>query len=189
MSLFHKDAVKKLMPIDLEGDYNKDIETEGQILDKINSDLSDCMNELFPLRCSEINIKLFEETCGIKVSNKSIDERKTAIIAQLRSQGGISVEKIIEYANSLGYDIEIIENKPALCGDAECGESIISKYNIIWQFMIKIVGLLPTYFRAGESGAGEYLVYYNPDPNLLLNLNKVKPAYMYSYIGGENGEN
>ncbi len=100
-------------------------------------------------------------------ANDTIEERRLALVQKIVSTGGQSRQYFIELANLLGYQIDIIEFRPFLCGQSQCGvymhedtfgKSLIGmtdNINIRFYWQVKVLGPRVTWFQCGQSECGK----------------------------------
>lgn len=87
----------------------------------------------------------------------TIQQRTAAVCGKFAARGGQSREYFIHLAASLGYQIEINTFKPFYASQGRAGDRL---YDEAWAFAWQVTVLASdtiTYFRVGESAAGEPL--------------------------------
>lgn len=84
------------------------------------------IEEADPRTCVE-TLEDWERVLGLPdpcaPENFTFDERRNAVIAQLRARGGASVEYFTGLAADRGYEVEIAEHRPFTCGRSRCGRA------------------------------------------------------------------
>lgn len=105
----------------------------------------------------------------------TLQGRRNALLAKLTSTGGQSAAYFIELAAALGYDITIEVFRPFRAGHSFAGDLLT---NGPWAFtwLVRSPAVSVTYFRAGQSAAGERLRTWGND-TLECKLNQLKPAH------------
>ncbi len=100
-------------------------------------------------------------------ANDTIEERRLALVQKIVSTGGQSRPYFIELARLLGYEIEIIEFRPFLCGRSLCGVNtredtfgkcligMTDNINIRFYWQVKVIGPRITWFQCGQSECGK----------------------------------
>lgn len=176
--MLHKDALKLLFPIELQGDFEKDIELEGEYLDNAQSRAEQLMEEMFPDAAYEL-LRDWERVCGlVPGADDPMLLRRDKVIKKLRELGGLSRAYFINLASSLGYTITIEELRPFMAGWGRAGDTLYI-YESIWIWRVKVSGQALYYFRAGQSAAGERLLWWPAQSALEDVLKDLKPAHTY----------
>jgi uncharacterized protein YmfQ (DUF2313 family) len=176
--MLHKDALKLLFPIELQGDFEKDVELEGKHLDNAQSRAEQLLNEMFPYQSYEL-LPDWERVCGLTPgADDPLQLRRDRVIRKLRELGGLSRDYFIKLAEALGSTITIEELMPFMAGWGRAGDTLYI-YESLWIWRVKVSGQSLYYFRAGQSTAGERLLWW-PAQTALENLLKdLKPAHTY----------
>jgi uncharacterized protein YmfQ (DUF2313 family) len=174
----HRDTLKLLFPIELQGDFEKDIELEGKHLDAAQSNAERLLNEMFPNQSYEL-LPDWERVCGLTPgSDDTLQLRQEMVVRKLRELGGLSRAYFIQLAVSIGYTITIEELLPFMAGIGRAGDALYVEA-VIWIWRVKIAGQSLYYFRAGQSSAGERLLWWLPQAALENILNELKPAHTF----------
>jgi uncharacterized protein YmfQ (DUF2313 family) len=107
--------------------------------------------------------------------------RRAEVVRRIRARGGLSIPYFIGLAQSLGYVVDIIEPVPTMAGWAGAGDELIGSEAISqWGLVIHNQ---PTYlFRAGESAAGEPLLWWTFQDFLEQLFVELKPAHTQVYF-------
>ena len=172
----HKNVLKLLFPIDIGGDFEKDIELEGEHLDAAQSNAERLLNEMSPDQSYEL-LPGWERVCGLTPgSDDTLQLRREMVIKKLRELGGLSRPYFIRLAASLGYTITIEELMPFMAGIGRAGDALYIEA-VIWIWRVKIAGQSLYYFRTGQSNAGERLLWWPMQAALENILNELKPAH------------
>ncbi|KAF0145128.1 MAG: phage protein [Nitrospirae bacterium] len=176
--MLHKDALKLLFPLDLGGEFERDIELEGKQLDLAQARVDDLLKEMFPDGAYEL-LCCWERVCGITPgADDTLQMRRDTVIRKLREIGRLDRKYFIDVAAAMGYTITIEELHPFMAGLSYAGDTLYVEESIfIW--LVRIAGQSLYYFRAGQSSAGERLLWW-PVQTVLENiLNDLKPAHTY----------
>lgn len=174
----HKDTLNLLFPIELQGDFKKDIEIEGKHLDSVQTRAEKLLNEFFPDQSHEL-LADWERVCGlIPKSDHTLQFRRDRVVMKLRELGGLSVPYFISLAASMGYRITIEELIPFMAGWSRAGDTLYA-YECIWIWRVRVLEQLLYYFRAGQSVAGERLLWWQVQTELENMLKDLKPAHTY----------
>jgi uncharacterized protein YmfQ (DUF2313 family) len=176
--MLHKDTLKLLFPIELQGSFEKDIELEGKQLDNAQARAEQLLREMFPDNAYEL-LPDWERVCGLTpASDETLQMRINKVIRRLRELGGLSRAYFINLAASLGYTITIEELRPFMAGWGSAGDTLYI-YESLWIWRVKISGQALYYFRAGQSAAGERLLWWPAQTALEDLLKELKPAHTY----------
>ena len=81
----------------------------------------------------------------------------------------------------MGYDIDIVEPMPSMAGWLAAGDELFGE-EIVHQWGVKIKNQPVYYFRAGESAAGEPLLWWESQSVLEELFISLKPAHTYVYF-------
>ena len=174
----HKDALKLLFPIDLGDEFGKDIELEGKHLDSAQARVDEMLNEMFPDKTYEL-LSSWERVCGIMPgADDTLQMRRDTVIRKLRELGRLDRKYFIDVAAAIGYTITVEELHPFMAGLSYAGDTLYVEESIfVWR--VKISGQALYYFRAGQSTAGERLLWW-PVQTVPENiLNELKPAHTF----------
>jgi uncharacterized protein YmfQ (DUF2313 family) len=176
--MLHKDTLKLLFPVEIQGSFEKDIEIEGKHLDNAQSRAEQLLKEMFPDQSHEL-LPDWERVCGLTPSaDDPLQLRRDRVIKKLRELGGLSRAYFINLAASWGYTISIEELRPFMAGWNRAGDTLYV-YESIWIWRVKVSGQPLYYFRAGQSVAGERLLWWQAQTVLENILNELKPAHTY----------
>lgn len=117
--------------------------------------------------------------------DQTIEQRRLALVSKLTMIGGQSRQYFIDIAASMGYQNATIEEYNTFnCGESGCGDALWSEADrFVWQINLPSDGAI-TYFRTGESGAGEPLQAWG-DEAIECRINRFKPAHttvVFAYV-------
>lgn len=106
----------------------------------------------------------------------SIRDRQRAVTSKLISTGGLNRAYYISVAAALGYEVFILQFRPAMCGMSVCGELINGEE---WPFTWKIAvpGSTVRNAYAGQTYCGDLLASWG-NKNLECALNKIAPSHI-----------
>ncbi|NVO00768.1 MAG: DUF2313 domain-containing protein [Geobacteraceae bacterium] len=108
--MLHRDVLRLLSPIDLQGAHQLDLSVEGAALDRSFNRVNDLLFEMFPDTSSEL-ISRWEQRYGlISTPLQTLQQRRNLVIARIRYRGSLCQQFYITIAASLGYNITIDEN-------------------------------------------------------------------------------
>lgn len=113
-------------------------------------------------------------------------ERIAALVDKVTRLGGQSPAFYIGIAERLGYEIEIEELRPFICGHSECGEELNGGDDIRFQWVVRVLGARLTEFFCGVSECGDALGEFDQAVDLECILRLLKPAHtnlILSYEG------
>ncbi len=179
--MLHKDTLKLLFPIELQGYFEKDIELEGKHLDNAQNRAEQLLNEMFPDGAYEL-LPDWERVCGFMPSaDDPLQLRKDRVIKKLGEIGGLSRAYFINLASSLGYTITIEELRPFMAGWGRAGDTLYI-YESLWIWRVKVSGQSLYYFRVGQSVAGERLLWWPAQTVLEDLLKELKPAHTFVFF-------
>jgi|APLak6261664116_1056043.scaffolds.fasta_scaffold25499_2 uncharacterized protein YmfQ (DUF2313 family) len=95
------------------------------------------------------------DPCAVGV-NATLQERRLALVSKLTYTSGQSRAFYQGLATAMGYDIEITEYQPFVCGLSQCGIDALWSYGhaVRHHWTVTVNGPRVTYFRCGESECG-----------------------------------
>lgn len=109
----------------------------------------------------------------------TIGERRAALVERLTALGGQSRAYFTAVAARLGYDIEITEQAPFMCGLSQCGlEDQIGSEEIAFHWWVAVFGSRVTWFEMGIGQCGRdpfARISYASDLECVLS--QYKPAH------------
>lgn len=109
-------------------------------------------------------------------------ERIDALIEKYRRLGGQSPTYFIALAERLGYEIEIEEYRPFICGWSECGEALNGGDEVRYQWTVRVLGARLIEFYCGGSECGEALGDFRRAEDLECLLRLLQPAHTYLIV-------
>jgi uncharacterized protein YmfQ (DUF2313 family) len=165
----HKDVLKQLFPIELGGVHDADLEIEGSHLDEALARSEQLLREVFPDTAGEC-IADWERVCAITPGAEDpLQLRRQRVVAKLLSRGGLSVAYFTHLAEEMDYTITIEELAPSV--ESHGNESVF-----IWRVTVHDTeGVY--HFRAGQSRAGERLLWWTALTGLEGLFTDLKPAH------------
>ena len=134
--------------------------------------------DAFPATTVEL-LPEWEATLGLPDpcagASPTLQERQAQVLARFANSGGQSAAYFIGYAANLGYAISITQFAPAVAGRLRAGQPCYGRdWAFAWQ--VNVPGSVVTYFRAGQSAAGEPLEDWN-NRVLECELRRIAPAH------------
>lgn len=167
--MLHRDILKLLFPLEMGGVFEEDIELEGRRLDDALASAGRLLDQIFPDTADAL-LPDWERVCGLTPgAEDSLQLRRSRVVAKLREQGSLRRSYYIEMAAQLGYTITITELAPGQEGYGDEG---------IFVWRVTVAGDTPVYyFRAGESAAGERLLWWPTLTAIEGLFEDVKPAH------------
>lgn len=142
--MLHKNALKLLFPIELDGDLNTDFDLEGSHLDAVVTRAEDFLTEMFPDEALELltdweRVVSIPDDC-IAVEAAAAD-RRINILSRIASYGGLSIPYFIILAANLGFTITIQEYHPFRVGIEGMGDFIRDPdFQFVWQVTVSAGG-------------------------------------------------
>lgn len=113
-------------------------------------------------------------------------ERIDALVSKIKRLGGQSPQFFIDLAESLGYEIEITEFRPFLCGINHCGTDHLTEgHDIRFIWYVTVLNAKLLYLRCGEGTIDQRLLDFRQADDLACVLMKLKPAHTELIIGYE----
>ena len=88
-------------------------------------------------------------------SDQGFEERRAAVVSRLTALGGASIAYFQGLATALGYEVEISERRPFICGVSRCGVDEMGPPQIVFNWIVNVLNQRLTYFRCGFSRCGE----------------------------------
>lgn len=151
---------------------------------RIDARGQDMLREALPQTTLEL-LAEWERVAGLPdpcvTTSQTIQERRNALLARLSSSGGQSRAFFIALAEYLGFTVTITEFRPFRAGISCAGDPACdTEWTFVWR--INAPETTVTYFRAGQSAAGEPLRKWG---NELLEcvMSRVKPAHTHLIFG------
>lgn len=118
-------VLKQLFPVELGSISDSDFDIEGSYLDVLLSSADDLLAEVFPDTATDLLFD-WERVYGIySAPGASTADRRNAIIARARDDGGLHKDYFIGIAAGLGYSITITDGGGAFrAGISSAGEAL-----------------------------------------------------------------
>ena len=114
----------------------------------------------------------------------TITQRRNSLIAKLRSEGGNTVADYLALINGLGYDAQIIEYRPFVCGHSECGDDhMLGGDDVRFWWHVELLSEQVFNFEAGENELNDRLGDWSFGDELPCILNREKPAFTLVTFG------
>jgi uncharacterized protein YmfQ (DUF2313 family) len=165
----HKDVLKQLFPLELGGVFDQDLEIEGMHLDEALARADKLMQEIFPDKADELipdHERVLAITSG---SDDPLQLRRERIVTKMKKRGGLSIAYFKALAQEWGYDIDIEELLPNTDGYGDEG---------VFRWRVTVNNSTGVYyFRAGQSRAGERLLWWTSQTGLEGLFQNLKPAH------------
>jgi uncharacterized protein YmfQ (DUF2313 family) len=159
----NEDALRLLMPLEIQGVFDGDVAVEGALLDAAQAQADKLLKEMHPDTCyatlddweRELGLP---EPCTGKLTIRA--QRQQAAVLKHAATGGLSRQYFIDLAAHLGFVITIDEGI-----DADP-----------FKWRVNAPAQPVTSFRAGINRAGTPLRWWN---NIVLEcaINRLKPAH------------
>jgi len=88
-------------------DYHQSLKIRGKHLDQLDDLATNLLNEVFPDKATDAGLlQQWEELCGLRdFAYGSIDDRRNAVVAVLRSKGKANRKAFEDIARTLGYPV------------------------------------------------------------------------------------
>lgn len=115
----------------------------------------------------------------------TLPERISALVSKITRIGGQSRQFFINLAAELGYQIEITEYRPFMCGITHCDEPLTEGHDVRFHWHVLVDGAKPLYLRTGESTLDQRLLDWRQADDLACIFQKLKPAHTELIIGYE----
>lgn len=105
----------------------------------------------------------------------TLQDRRADLLSKITSSGGQSRAYFVEVAAAQGYDITIEEFRPFRAEESSAEDPV---YDEDWlhAWRVRAPATSATFFRAGQSTAGEPLQAWGND-SLECRINQIKPAH------------
>jgi uncharacterized protein YmfQ (DUF2313 family) len=120
----------------------------------------------------------------------TIADRRAALVSRMTTQGGASPAYFVTLAASIGYEIEIREYTPFMCGISRVGDTQptgtpgetyrwqIGPSDLRFYWTVKVTGLRVSWFRVGSGRVGvDPMVRISLATDLECLLRRFKPAH------------
>lgn len=113
-------------------------------------------------------------------------ERVATLVEKATRVGGQSRRFYIELAAMLGYEIEITECRPFMCGISHCGTDPLTEgheVRFVWYVTVKNSKLL--YLRCGDGTLDQHLLDFRQADDLSCIFQKLNASHTLLHIGYE----
>lgn len=114
----------------------------------------------------------------------TLEGRRQAVVAKINLRGCMTPAWYKRLANDLGYDVDLVEWRPFVCGLSQtgapgdmCGNEDV---RCVWSFTI--YGATQSFFVAGVSQCGDPLGSWKDAAELICRINKLKPSHTVVYF-------
>lgn len=108
--------------------------------------------------------------------DQTLSERREAVVTKYTEIGGQSRQYFIDIADELGFAVTITEYRPFVAGSL-AGESLTNTDDWIFTWDVNAPETTTTFFRAGQSAAGEPLQVWDREDRLECEIKKRRPAH------------
>lgn len=125
------------------------------------------------------------DDCAQSVAS-TLQGRRAALVEKRTSRGGATLAYLKAVALRLGYDVDIVEHRPFICGLGRCGDALNGGHAIRRYILVTVRGPRITLFRAGASQCGDALGSIAAATDLMCRLKKVAHAHLdirFAYEG------
>lgn len=162
MSPMHRDILRQLMPLELEGVAAADLALEGEQLDEAVARAEALLLEMFPDTTAELVShweRLLAVTAGV---DEPLQQRQARVVTLLRAVGSMTAAYYVDLAAALGYTVTI-------------DEPFATEGPHVWRITVADQPLYE--FYCGESCSGELLLDW-PSATAMEGLfQDLKPAH------------
>lgn len=138
--MLHKNVLKLLFPINIEGDFEADLDLEGSHLDDVQTRADDFLTEIFPDIALEL-LDDWERVTGFPDDCTGVEtdpvKRRNNIVSRISNYGGLSQPYFIQLADNLGYTITIREFPLFRIGMSGMGDYIRDPdFQFVWEVTV-----------------------------------------------------
>lgn len=177
----HDAVLSLLFPLELGGAFPADLALEGAQLDAAQVRAEALLLEMFADSTDDL-LSQWERTYGlIPGVDDPLQLRRNRLLRKIRELGDIKIPYFETLAAELGYSVTIDYDVPLMTGWAECGDMLlIEDAPHIWN--VTVAGQPEYVARAGDSRAGERLLWWPTFAELETLLNDLKPAHKYLHF-------
>lgn len=167
-------------PRDVTSTQHATVRAIGKAFARSDSDALSVLSGSFP-STALMMLPEWESTLGLPDDCAigeigSFGERLRAVVSRLISTGGLNRSYYIAVAAALGYEITILQFRPAMCSMSLCGEAINGEE---WPFTWKIVApgstVRPAY--SGQTYCGDPLATWG-NKQLECTINRIAPSHI-----------
>jgi uncharacterized protein YmfQ (DUF2313 family) len=172
-----------IWPKDAESNLGKLLAALAEELARVDRRAGDVINESDPRTTFEL-LAEWEAACGLPeecdYSGSTLAERRAALTAKYTSKGGQRPQDYIDMAAALGYEVTLIEHRPARAGVLRAGEPCSGEaWAHCWQINAPETTVFPA--RAGACQAGDRLRTWGNE-KLECTMQTKKPAQTIALI-------
>ncbi len=177
-------------PRDEEATLTKFLTGFADSLARVHNRCVDLIDEADPRTTVEL-IAEWERVCGLPddcapAAGATLAERRAAVVAKIAARGGQSRAFFADLAGRLGYEIEINEFRPFICGRSRCGERLHGGAACRFYWRVRVPGPRVAPFRCGVSRTGERLGLIRRAEDLECLFRRLAPAHsvlIFAYEG------
>lgn len=178
-------TLRHLFPLDLGGTHQADLEHDGRMLLVAQSRAEVLLFEMVADTAAEL-LTDWERVLGLVPGTASpLQARRDRAVQKLRERGGLSRAYFIGLAAAMGFTITIEEPLPTMAGWLAASDELMAP-ETVHQWGVAISGQPVYAFRAGESVAGEHLLWWNSQSILEGIFISLKPAHTAVYFSYED---
>lgn len=193
------EMLQSLLPVGQAWNRENDSNTTALLtiyaseLSKVHQRLDDIVQESDPRSPLE-TLADWETVAGLPDTctgaETTIQERRTALVNKITSQGGQSLGYFLSLCQDLGYEVTVEEFRPFVVGQSECGlgqvtegqfiitYGITDQDDIRFNWRITVLDQRVTWFRAGVSELGkDPLARISAATDLECVLHRCMPAH------------
>lgn len=174
-------TLRLLFPCELGGAHEADLRHDARFLDHAKADVETLLEEMHG-NTAYLLLSDWERVLGLTATpDDTLQLRREQVVRRIRERGGLSIAYFLALGQAMGYQIVIVEPKPFMADWGAAGDELLDS-GILHQWGVEIAGQ-PTYaFRAGESTAGERLLWWSSQAPLEDLFHTLKPAHTYVYF-------
>ncbi len=178
----------KLMPKGRiwEADSDEERSAEAELLAEVHA-FYDLIAKESDVRTATYLLPEWGEVLEVDVEGKTLQAARFDLSLKKNAQGGATPEYFKHLAKSYGYDSELTECVPFVCGLSECASADeLGNEDTIYGWDLKLLTPDAVAFRVSESECGDDLGTEPPDIGALSAiLQKYKPSHTFLNISFE----
>lgn len=182
------DVLGKLMPKGCiwEADSDEERFVEAELLAEVHA-FYDLIAKESDVRTATYLLPEWGEVLEVNVEGKTLQAARFDLNLKKNAQGGATPEYFKHLAKSYGYDSELTECVPFVCGLSECASADeLGNEDTIYGWYLKLLTPDAVAFRASESECGDDLGTNPPDiAALSAILQEYKPSHTFLNISFE----
>ena len=109
----------------------------------------------------------------------TFEGRRGALLSKICAHGAMTPAWYKKLANDLGYDVDVEEWRPFVCGLSQCGDQkyMLGNEDVRYVWSFRIYGERQTFFVAGTSRCGDPLGQWSDAAELICRITKLKPSH------------